>query len=356
MVTGEFLPALTELFNHSGWFWMRSMIFLSERAANLPGAWFHVRTPGAGIFFLYYGLLFALCAGWWKRPALRWMTIVSAFALALGCWVAWKREHSWHRITALPLHGGHAVYVQPRGTSEWLIDCGDSYAVDFTLKPFLQAQGVNSLANFLVTQGDVRQIGGVSHLQQVFPVRQAFSSPAPLRSPRYREALSELALKSKLRRCATNGFKATPWTVLHPDSTDRFISAGDNAVVSLGTFDGVRVLLVPNLSKVGQNAIAARHPQLTADIVIAGLPSAGEPLASDWLSALRPKLVIVADSELPATRRASPGLAKRIRKSGATVLFTRQAGAVILTIRDGEWRLKAARHESEGEMEFSISP
>ncbi len=352
MVTGEFLPALTELFNHSGWFWMRSMIFLSERAADLPGAWFHVRSPSLGVFVIYYGLLLALCAGWLKRPVLRWATIVSIFVLALGCFAAWKREHSWHRITALPLNGGHAIYVQPRGASEWLIDCGDNNAVDFTLKPFLQAQGENSLANFLLTQGDGRQIGGVSHLHEIFPIRQAFSSPAPSRSPRYREALSELEVKSKLKRCATNGFKATPWTILHPDSTDRFALAGDNAVVSLGTFDGVRVLLVPNLSKAGQNAVAARHPQLTADIVIAGLPSSGEPLASDWLSVVRPKLIIVADSELPATRRASPDLAKRLRKSGATVVFTRQAGAVTLAIRDGKWRVKTARHESEAEREF----
>lgn len=343
MVTGEFLPTITEFFNHSGWFWMRSMIFLSETAAALPCAWFHVRSPGLGVFVIYYGLLLALCAGWMKQPAMRWVTISSTIVLALACWFTWKRERSWHRVTALPLNGGHALYVQPRGADEWLIDCGDNYAVDFTLKPFLQAQGENSLANFLLTQGDARQIGGVSRLQEVFPVQQALSSPAPSRSPRYRDALSELELKSKLRRYATNGFKATPWMILHPSSTDRFPASGDNAVVALGTFDGVRVLLVPNLGHAGQNAVAARHPELRADVIIAGLPNRGEPLASEWLAVLRPKLVIITDSELPATRRASSDLAKRIRKSGAAFLSTRSSGAVTLAIRDGEWRVKTAR-------------
>src|SRR5205085_8125528 len=172
----------------------------------------------------------------------------------------------------------------------------------FTLKPLLQANGVNRTANFLLTHGDSRQIGGAIRLHQMFPIRQAWASPVPSRSPRLREALSDLEVKSRLNRWATNGFEFPPWRILHPNAADHFPAADDNAVVTIGIFDGVRVLLVSDLGKLGQNALFTRHPELRADVVIAGLPTSGEPLAQEWLTALHPKLIVIADSESPIAR------------------------------------------------------
>jgi len=288
-------------------------------------------------------VLLAWCVGWFTHRTLRWVAISSAVVL-LGCWfVGWRNERTWNRITALPLSGGYAIYVQPKATGDWLIDCGSENTIDFTLKPFLQANGVNHLSNFLLTHGDVRQIGGAVRLNKMFPVRQAFASPVSSRSPKYREALSDLETNSKLRKCATNGFASSPWMVLHPNTSDRFSSGEDAAVVMLGTFDGVRVLLTSDLGKAGQSTFVTRHPDLRADVVIAGLPSAGEPLATAWLDVLRPKLIVIADSEFPATRRASRELNQRLQRTGATLLFTRQAGAVTFSIREGKWRVDTAR-------------
>ena len=343
ILTGDFIPWLTDCFNNSGWFWMRSMIFLSESATHLPGAWCYVSGPGLLLFVLYYGVLLAACAGWFMHRALRWITLGCVLTLA-GCWfISWKREHAWHRLTVVPLSGGHAAFVQPRGTRDWLIDCGSESAVDFTLKPFLQANGVNHVENFLLTHGDARQIGGAIRLNKLFPVRQAFASPVASRSSRYREALSELELRSKLHKCATNGFRFPPWTILHPNASDHFPSAEDNAVVALGIFDGVRVLLASDLGRAGQNAIFTRHPELRADIIIAGLPTNDEPLATEWLETLRSKFIVVADSESPANRRASTALVRRLQQSGATVVFAREAGAVTFLIRNGTWRVTTAR-------------
>ncbi len=343
LLTGDWFPYGTELFNHAGWFWMRLMIYFSETAANLPASWCHVRAPGPLVFTFYYGALFALCAGWFRRRARRWI-LLGAFFLFASCWlIGWQRERAWHRITALPLSGGHAIHVQPRDAEEWLIDAGDKMAFQFTMKPYLQAQGVNRLDNFLLTHGDARQVGGAAPLHQLFRARQAWASPIPSRSPGYRAALSELETSARLRRCATNGWEIPPWKFLHPEPKDRFASADDETVVALGTFDGVRVLLASDLGAAGQNALFARHPDLRAEIVIAGLPTRGEPLAAEWLAALRPKLIIITDSESPAPRRAARALVERLRRTGATVLLTRETGAVTLRIREGAWRVQTAR-------------
>ena len=59
------------------------------------------------------------------------------------------------------------------------------------------------------------------------------------------------------------------------------------------------------------NALVLRGADLDAgarraDVVIAGLPEKGEPLASEWIQTIGPKVIVLADSVLPATRRASP--------------------------------------------------
>ena len=350
MVTGDWWLWATEIFNHGGWFWMRLMIWLSETSANLPAAWWHIKAPGPLLFLLYYGLLLALCAGWWKRGWLRWLTAGTALALAMLWVMQWQEERTWHRITALPLGGGHAVFVQPaHDRPEWLIDSGDARACEFTLKPFLQAQGVNHTDNFLLTHGDARQIGGAVRLHEMFPVRAAWASPIPSRSSKLAEAFRRLEAKAPVRKSMTNGFSLSPWNILHPQPSDRFASADDNAVVALGTFDGIRVLFASDLGRAGQNAVFTRHMitnGLRAEIVIAGLPGVGEPLATEWLEVLRPKLIVVVDSELPVTRRASAELAARLRRSGAVVVFTRESGAATISMRGSQWRLSMAREVS----------
>ena len=344
IITGDWFPWITEVFNHGGWLWMRLMIWLSETAANLPAAWCYIRAPGPIVFTLYYGLLLAGCAGWWRQRWLCRATAGMALGLALLWLAQWREERSWHRITALPLDGGHATFVRPAHSGrEWLIDCGDERASEFTLKPFLQAQGMNRTDNFILTHGDARQIGGAVRLQEMFPIRAAWASPVASRSAKLGEAFRELSTRTQLQKTLTNGFALAPWSILHPQPSDHFATADDNAVVALGTFDGVRVLFASDLGQAGQNALFTRHPGLRADIVIAGLPGAGEPLATEWLEVLRPALVVVLDSEFPALRRASASLAARLRRSGAVVVFTRHSGAATISIQAGEWRLRTAR-------------
>jgi ComEC/Rec2-related protein len=344
LITGDLIPPLTESFNNAGWFFMRSMIWLSESAAKAPASWIYVRAPGLLFFIMYYGALVVACLGWLSHKLARWVFISCAIVLGAIAYVHWQRARAAHELTILPLSGGHAVFAQPaQGAPPLLIDSGDRRAVQFTLKAFLQAQGVNQIGRLLLTYGSARQNGGAALLGELFPPRDVFISPIPFRSNIYREAVSELESRSRVRRCATNGFVLPSWTVLHPDSSERLAAAEDNAVVMLGVFDGARVLLVSDLGRAGQNAVFSRHPNLRADIVISGLPEKGEPVATPWLQKLRPKLIVIADSDFPATRRASTELLQRLRRTGAVVMSTRETGAVTLQFRNRSWRAITAR-------------
>ncbi len=350
MVTGDVIPFATEWFNHGGWIMMRLMVWLSHQAAEIPGAWWHVRAPGSAFFFLYYGLLLMLCAGWFSKRALRWTAIAYAFALTIFCATQWHRERTWHQLTVLPLHDAHAVYVEPAGNEkEWLVNTGDHGAAEFVLKPFLQARGENRIKNLLLAHGDTRFAGGALRLNETFPIREAFASPVVTRSPRYRELLTALESESHLQRSATNGFTRAPWRILHPNASDRFANASDNAVIALGTFDKVRVLMVANSSLTALKTLFTRHPELHTDILITGIPEDEGSLPQDWIKAIAPKLIVLGNSDTLA-HSASPVLLQRLRRTGAEVIST-QNGAVTILVRENQWRVRTMREQGDLEAE-----
>ncbi len=343
LIVGPFVPIAGELFNHSAWFFMAAMIRASEWAAALPGGCFCVETPGPLLFVIYYGALVGLLAGWLHRPRWRWLysgTLAALFIVWLG--------HHFHlrsqtTLTLLPMNGGGALHLQsPDHSRNWLIDCGDDSSALHVLKPYLRSQGVNRLANLLITHGDVHHAGGASLVRSEFHPERAWFSAVPFRSPIYREAqrlLAETPGVSTLHRDQL----LPPWTVLHPDDTDRLSQADDNAVVLLGSFGNTRVLLLSDLGKPGQNRLLSRYPDLRADIVIGGIPGQSEPLADSFIEVLRPKLIIVTDAEYPAAQRASPRLRERLAAHAVPVLYTRDTGGVTIRFGKDSWKLETMR-------------
>jgi len=79
---------------------------------------------------------------------------------------------------------------------------------------------------------------------------------------------------------------------------------------------------------------------LRADIVVAGLPGEGEPLCNALMDAIQPKVIVIADSEFPATRRASHALHERLAQQKIPVIYTRASGAVKIVTDTRGWQLQ----------------
>jgi beta-lactamase superfamily II metal-dependent hydrolase len=316
------------------------MIHVSEWSASVPGGCFHVRSPTALTCLLYYGTVIGLTSGWFTKPRVRGWAL-AALGLVAVAWLAqWYRDRGASTLTVVPLGGGSAVYASDAG-KDMLVDCGGSVAAEFTLRPFLRSQGVNHLDHVVLTHGDVRQIGGAELILRTFSPGRVLTSPIQFRSPNYRRLLAVPLLDRTRWQAIRAGDNAGSWSVLHPEAADRFTQADDSALVLLGEIQGVRVLLLSDLGRKGQEALLARKPALRADIVVAGLPTTGEPLATGLLNALHPAVVVIADSEYPATRRANPRLRERLARAQVPVVFTRETGAVRIEFRRGLWELRS---------------
>ncbi len=343
LVVGGWFPGGAELFNHAAWLFMLLMIRVSEWAAHLPGGCFQITAPSVWAFVFYYGLLITLLAGWLKKSRVRPWAIAGLSAVAVAWLVHWQHERSATRLTILPLGGGSAIYFDAPGKdNDLLVDCGNEPAVQFVMKPFLRAQGVNEIERLLLTHGDLRHVGGMDFMEKNFPARQILTSDFSFRSPAYRKIIGELEKAPGRWKKINRSDQLGEWTVLHPDTKDRFPQGDDGAMVLLGDVKGTRVLLLSDLGRPGQKVLLERAPDLRADIVVAGLPRENEPLGEALLDAIKPRLIIVADSEFPATERASPELRGRLARRNIPVLYTREVGGVKLTFGSGAWDLLAS--------------
>ena len=158
------------------------------------------------------------------------------------------------------------------------------------------------------------------------------------RSPEYRRAVAAVApVRHKIMAGGdTNGC----WRVLYPPADATYARADDSTLVLRGEFPSLRVLLLSALGRAGQDALLSRTNDLSADIVIAGLPTEGEPLCAALLQAIHPRVIIIADAEFPASRRAKPALQKRLAATGLPVIYTRSAGAVTITTDSHGWQVE----------------
>ena len=344
LTAGAWFPFGAELFNHSAWLFMWLMIRVSEWAAHLPWGCCYIGTPTLLSFVLYYGGLVSVMAGWLTKPRVRLWTgsTLALFALAWG--VEWQHARSATRLTLLPLRGGEAVFFDAPGRADdLLIDCGSESAFEFSVKPFLRAQGVRELPRLVLTHGDLRNVGGAELLRQQFHVCEIAYSPVPFRSPIYRKLREHFEQTPRLTKTLQRGDSLGRLTVLHPDDSDRFPQADDGALVVRTDIQGARILLLSDLGKPGQNAMMKRNSDLRAEIVVSGLPAQGEPLAEALLDAIRPRVIIITDSEFPATARASHGLRERLARRHIPVLYTRDCGAVTIEVRGPAWRVRGMR-------------
>lgn len=343
LLCAPLVPLFSDLFNHSAWFFTHAMVASSHWFSELPFAWRQVKTPPLISTLCYYGALCVVVSGWWlRRRRAGSLLLLLLAALAV---VAWQREHSHVRLTVLPLDGGHALFFEQPGAETWLIDCGDERNWRFRVRPFLQAQGVNQLDNFLLTHGDVRHVGAATNVLKEYSPRRIVLNPGSQRSPPYRNFERTLAEQevTPLRPAAEE--MLAPWTVLHPAREERYSRADDSSLVMRLELAEFRLLHLPDLEATGWQRLRERHPGLKAYAVIASPVGDGNALVEGLVNLPPPERLVIVDSEFPAYERLSADKRSRLKQMGTTTLFTSEVGAVELQFEETTGWLIRSGHE-----------
>jgi competence protein ComEC len=342
LLVGAWFPSLAILFNNATWGLMQFIIWFSGWAAKWSIGNFNVAAPSLGVCVLYYMALLLIASGWIFRSRHKWMVCAALLAAGAACVVHWWVERQTVRLSILPLRGAPAVFVDAPGRAgSLLLDCGSSQEAGEIVKPFLCAQGVNHLDAFCLGVGLRSRFDGAKVILTNFGPRRLFTGAAADRSAAYRELVETLRQTGRWQ-AAQDGGKIGGWSVLHPVAAERLAQADDNALVLRGEFHGHSVLLLPALGRAGQEALMRRHPELRAEIVLAGLPAREEPLCEPLLDMLQPRLIVVMDTLFPATRRAPTDLRARLARRPARVVYGRDNGSLTLELAPGSWALRDA--------------
>ena len=343
LLCGHWLPWATELFNQAAWFFMVAMTWVSEAATKIPGAYFYVPEPSWLSIAIFYAAVILVCSGWLNSARKKFSAATLFMFLAAMYFWQWEKSRSETDLTVLPLNGGHAVYVDAAGrANDWLINCGNENAVHYTLKNYLRAQGVNALPHLVLADGNLRNSGGAVALDELFDVRELWTSRAKFRSPAYRDAVARFEKPPARHNILNRGETTGCWQVLFPPTATNFAKADDRPLVLRGDFCGTKILLLADLSRASQSELLTTTSanDLRADIVVAGLPTEGEPLCDALIDAVKPHVIVIADSEFPATRRASRAVHERLTPKNIPVIYTRIAGAVKIVTDKHGWKLQ----------------
>ncbi len=346
ILCGNWLPWLTEIFNNAAWFFMYLMVWFSEAFTKIPGAWVNIPAPSLTIIAVYFALLIGVTSGWLLAATRRKYFIAGLCILAsAGLW-HWQSSRDKTEITVLPLNGGHAIFVDADGRkNDWLINCGSENAAQFTLKDFLRAEGVNRIPRLVLTSAATRNCGGAKLLDETFGIGELWTGDGKYRPAAYRDAVARFETSARHKLFPTNE-TAGVWQVLFSTVTTNLAKADDAPLVLKGDFGGVKILLLSDLSRSGQSELLNLGGDLRADIVIAGLPTEGEPLCQALIAAVQAKVIVIADSEYPATRRASQSLKERLAQTQVPVIYTRTAGAVKIVTDKTGWKLQTMDGQS----------
>jgi competence protein ComEC len=335
------LPWIPEGFNRISGLCMALMISVSDRLADLPGAWGPAARPSRMWMIAYIGLLLTplVADGMLKR--LRWAGIC---LVALGLAWAAPRWHARHhaRIVVLPVGGGDSIWLDlPGRENDFLVDTGDSRAVERIVQPFLQAQGIRDLPGLVLSHGDVRHVGGVTNLVPNFPVQHVHAGSLRGRSKAFQAGIQFRRGSAKDVHLVARRAQIGRWTVLHPAVRDAFSQADDQAVVLSATVHGIRLLLCSDLGRLGQQVLLEREPGLRADIVVAGMPSSAEPLSDALLDALHPRVMILSTGDYPPSQQASRALRIRLARRHLPTYFSGDQGAVTIALNPASWEVRS---------------
>ena len=110
-----------------------------------------------------------------------------------------------------------------------------------------------------------------------------------------------------------------------------------------GWFSDVSVLWLPALSPTGQNVLVNSDLDLSADLIVAGIPSKGVVLSDALLRRVHPSVGILVDMGSPAAKRNAEEQAGRILRSGGEWFRLSETGALTIELKSGRIRVRPSK-------------
>ena len=225
---------------------------------------------------------------------------------------AWHVQASLFQVTLLATSGEPVFVIQERGEVA-LINSGDENTVRFTVLPFLQQQGINSVNFAIATHGHLGLSGGWGKLLERLPIKTFYDNNARKQIHRGSNQEFMAAVQSRLG-------------VYFPLETNSTVDLGSTQLQLVNAEIPVVELLVGNrtwllvgeMTPEAQKKLAATGTFKPAQV----LWWSGKTLTAELLSAVGPQVAIASANEI------DPETAAQLRQSKTQIFWTGRDGAL----------------------------
>ncbi len=248
--------------------------------------------------------------------------------------------HPPARLTVFDLGTGGAQLMRTRHAA-WLFDTGGTREFERVVEPALRAAGIGRLDTLVTTHGDTGHIGGGTACLERAAPRRVMDSALRDRSPARKglHAAMQAAGLPKSIALPGNTYRTGPDTtvqILAPSPHDAARTADDQSIVAAIETLGFRVLLMSDAGSMAEDALVRRYgADLRSDILVLGRHGEDVFATREFLEAVRPRLVVLAQADPFRENSGEPSLRERLDATGAAVFDQAVCGAVTMTFAGG---------------------
>jgi competence protein ComEC len=319
------------------------LVELFERVSHaldaLPFLSFRVPTPPPAMLAVYFTSLGLTLV----RPRFRGQRLlaVAVFLLAATIIIAapFRRASPDLKVTVIDVGQGESILVEFPGRRVMLIDGGGLAGSPFdvgerVVSPVLWRKGIKRIDTLVLTHGHPDHLAGLVAVARNFRIGESWEG-APLPdeglAAAYRRALGPKVLRRRIGRGDRFEEGRVALEILHPPR-DLDAAAGpagnEDSLVIRMTFGSVAFLFMGDAGARTERALLASGDTLAATVLKAGHHGSAASTSSDFLDAVRPRLVLVSAGE--GNTYGFPGreVLARARNAGAELLRTDLDGAV----------------------------
>jgi len=232
---------------------------------------------------------------------------------------AWHVQASLFQVTLLATANEPVLVIQDKGKVA-LINSGDENTVRFTVLPFLQQQGVNSVNFAIATHGHLGLSGGWGKLLERLPIKTFYDNNAPKQIHRATNQEFMTAVQSRQG-------------VYFPLETNSKVDLGSTQLQFVNAEIPVVELLVGNrtwlllgdMTPEAQKKLAATGTLKPAQV----LWWSGKALTAELLGAVGPQVAIASADEI------DPETVAQLRQTKTQIFWTGRDGALQWTPSGG---------------------
>jgi competence protein ComEC len=310
-------------------------MWLLEWCARLPLAVWQQHVPAA------WTVALALAGTAWlllpRGVPARWLGLALLLPMYAVTPPAPASGAAW--VTVLDVGQGLAVSVQT-ARHALLYDAGPAFGPEAdsggrVILPFLRASGIASLDAMIVSHEDSDHAGGAATVLAGLPVAALYSSlPAT-------HAAWRAATGYRLPCSAGQGWNwdGVRFDLLHPTAgsydIDRLKSNDRSCVLKISAASGT-VLLTGDIEARSERDLLERVPdELRADVLVAPHHSSRTSSTDEFIAAVQPRWAVFPVGYRNRLGHPHEEVVERYRSSGAHLVRTDSAGAVLVRLEDG---------------------